>query len=275
MMQSNQGSKRKTALITGATSGIGHQLSKLFAQNGYNLVLVARDEPKLEQRSDELKKAFGISTKVISKDLSVISSPEEIFVEVQRESIQIDILVNNAGFQEYGPFSETDLQNEIQMIQVHIASLTHLTKLFLPGMLKQGHGRILNLGSTGSFIPGGPLNAVYCATKAYVLSFSEAIAEELKNTKITVTALCPGATNTAFAQRAQIEDIRLFKFGVMDAKKVAEIGYHALMKGKRIVVPGIANKLTVFSLRYMPRRLLTTITGFIMGRNNNIPKSQP
>lgn len=258
----------KTALVTGASHGIGYEMSRLFARNGYNLVLVARNEQRLGQIADEFKEAFGIKVKVIARDLSLGTAPDEIFAELERKAIPVDILVNNAGFQEYGLFSETDLHKELQMIQVHIAALTHLTKLFLPAMLKRGHGRILNVGSTGSFTPGGPFNAVYCATKAYVLSFSEAIDEELKGTGVTVTALCPGATSTEFARRADIEDIRLFKFqcGVMDAKKVAEIGYRAMMKGKRSVVAGIANKLTVLSLKWMPRRLMTTTAKFLMSR---------
>lgn len=258
----------KTALVTGASQGIGYEMSRLFAGNGYNLVLVARDARRLGQIDAEIKVEFGIKVKVIVMDLSVANAPDEIFAALEREEISVDVLVNNAGFQEYGPFSETDLHKELQMVQLHIATLTHLTKLFLPGMLGRGQGRVLNVGSTGSFIPGGPFNAVYCATKAYVLSFSEAISEELKGTGVTVTALCPGATRTEFARRGDIEDIRLFKFqsGVMAARKVAEIGYQALMKGKRIVVAGMANKLTVLSLKWLPRSLMTTTTRFLMSR---------
>lgn len=258
----------KTALVTGASQGIGYELGRLFARNGYNLVLVARDGQRLGQIAGEFKAEFGIKAKVIAMDLSVSTAPEEIFAELEREEIPVDILVNNAGFQEYGPFSGTDLHKELQMIQLHITTLTHLTKLFLPGMLGRGQGRIMNVGSTGSFIPGGPFNAVYCATKAYVLSFSEAISEELKGTGVTVTALCPGATSTEFARRGDIEDIRLFRFqsGVMAALKVAEIGYHAMMKGERIIVAGMANKLTVLSLKWLPRSLMTTTTRFLMSR---------
>lgn len=263
-----QDKQSKTALITGATSGIGYELSRLFARNGHNLVLVARNDRRLNQIAVEFRETFGISIKIIARDLSVRTSPDDIFSELEREEIPVDILVNNAGFQEYGPFFETDMQNELQMIQLHISTLTHLTKLFLPGMLKRGHGKIMNVGSTGSFVPGGPLNAVYCASKAYVLSFSEAIAEELEGTGVWVTALCPGATSTEFARRAQIDDIRLFKFpwGVMNPRKVAEVGYRALMKGERSVVAGIANKMTVFSLRYMPRRVMTKMTKYLMSR---------
>jgi len=149
-------------MITGSSSGIGYEFSKLFAQDGYNLVLVARNKQKLKQLADELEGNFGISVKIISKDLSVATAPQEIFDEIQQESIQIDALVNNAGFNVYGPFSETNLMVELQMIQVNLISLTHLTKLFLPGMLRKGSGSVLNVGSTGSFVPGGPLNAVYC-----------------------------------------------------------------------------------------------------------------
>ncbi|MDO9399518.1 MAG: SDR family oxidoreductase [bacterium] len=266
MIDQNKNNK-KTALITGASSGIGCELSKLFARDGYNLVLVARNKQRLEQVADELREKFGISTKVVPKDLSVTTSPKEIFDELQQESIQIDILVNNAGFGVYGVFSETDITKDLQMIQVNLVSLTHLTKLFLPGMLKQGYGRILNVGSIGSFVPG-PLNAVYCATKAYVLSFSEGIAEEIEGSGISVTVLCPGATRTEFHKRAQMEGINLLKFGVMDAQTVAKIGYRALMKGnKRVVIPGAYNRIQMFLTRFMPRKILAKTVRYQMSEH--------
>lgn len=255
----------KTALITGATSGIGYELSKLFAQKGYNLVLVARNKTRLENLTAEFKLKFSTSITIIPKDLSQAASPKEIFNELQENSVQIDILVNNAGFNEYGPFSETDLHKELQMIQLNIVSLTYLTKLLLPGMLRRKYGKILNVGSTGSFVPG-PLNAVYCATKAYVLSFSEAIAEELKETDVTVTTLCPGATKTEFAQRANIEDLKLFQGNLMDAERVAKVGYNALMQGKTSVIAGWANKLTVFSLRFTSRNMAAKMVKGMMSR---------
>lgn len=264
-MKNNQGQEQKTALITGATSGIGCELSRLFAENGYNLVLVARNQQRLEHLASEFKQKFLITTNIISKDLSSPTSPEEIFAELHDKSIHIDVLVNNAGFNEYGPFSETDLQKELQMIQVNLVSLTHLTKLLLPGMLKNNYGKILNVGSTGSFA-STPLNAVYCATKAFVLSFSEAIAEELRGTGVTVTTLCPGATKTEFARRAKMEDTKLFQGNLMDAKKVAVMGYHALMRGKTSVITGCANKLTVFSLRFTPRNMVTKIGRSLLSR---------
>lgn len=256
---------KKTALITGASSGIGYELSKLFAQDGYNLVLVARDKQRLNQRADELRETFGALIRVIPKDLSISTSAKEIFDELQHESIQIDILVNNAGFNVYGPFSGTDLKKELQMIKVSVVSFTQLIKLFLPEMLKHGYGRILNIGSTGSFVPG-PLNAVYCATKAYVLSFSEALAEELKGKGVTVTTICPGPTHTEFAKRAQIEDINLFKGPVMDATAVAKIGYRALMKGKGVVICGFYNKLQIFLTRFTPRKIVAKIVKYQMSK---------
>ncbi len=256
---------KTAALITGASSGIGYELAKLFAQNGHNLVLVARNQSKLQKLADELEEKFGIWLKIFPKDLSLLASPDEVYAELAQDSIQIDILVNNAGFQEYGPFFETDLNKELQMIQVNLTSLTQLTKLFLPGMLEQGHGKIMNVGSTGSFAPG-PLNAVYCATNAYVLSFSEAIAEELDGTGVTVTALCPGATRTDFIAKAGMEDVNLFQGQIMDARTVAEVGYRALMKGKRVAVPGVGNQVTTLAPRFLPRRLVTRASKNLMSR---------
>lgn len=259
-MKNNQ-----TVLITGATSGIGFELSHLFAKDGYSLVLVARNKERLENMANNFRNNYGVRTLAISQDLSLPSSPEEIFDQLQKNSVQIDILVNNAGFNEYGPFSETVLNKELEMIYVNIISLTCLTKLLLPAMIEHKYGQILNVGSTGSFAPG-VFNAVYCATKAYVLSFSEAIAEELKGTGVTVTALCPGATKTEFAKRANMEDVKLFQSNLMGAKKVAEIGYNALLNGKRTIIAGCGNNLTIFSLRFTPRNMVTKISKIIMSR---------
>jgi len=255
----------KTALITGASSGIGYEIAKVFAREGYNLVLVARDKGRLSQLADELKERFGLSVKVIPKDLSVGTSAQEIYDEFGRESVKIDVLVNNAGLIVYGNFHETDLSKELQMIQVNLVSLTQLTKLFLKDMVKEGHGKILNVGSTGSFAPG-PLNAVYCATKAYVLSLSEALAEELKGSGVTVTALCPGATTTELQKKAQMDDIRYLR-NRMDARTVAEIGYRGLMAGKRVVVPGVYNRLQILSVRFTPRNVVTRMVKFVMERD--------
>jgi len=247
--------QRSTALVTGASSGIGRELARTLARNGHDLVLVARDAHRLDQLAADLRAEYSITTRVIPKDLSVNTSAQEIFDELQKERIRINVLVNNAGFDVYGNFCETDLIKELQMIQVNLTSLTQLTKLFLKDMKDQGYGRILNLGSTGSFVPS-PLNAIYSATKAYVLSFSQAIAEELHGTGVTVTVLCPGATKTEFHQRAKMESVRLLRFGVMDARTVAEVGYKAMLAGKGVVVPGLSNKLQIFSTRFTPSSLV-------------------
>lgn len=254
-----QNNRKRTALITGASGGIGYEFVKLFAQDGYNLVLVARSEQKLNQIADELKSKFGIDVKVIAKDLANPSAPEEIFSQLQQASIKIDILINNAGFASYGLFNETDLTAELQMLQVNVVCLTHLTKLFLKDMVKQGYGKILNLASTAAFQPG-PLMAVYFASKAYVLSLSEAIANELEGTGVTVTALCPGPTESNFQKRAAMEDSKLVSGQkIMDAETVAKIGYDALFDNKTVVVPGLKNKLLTESVRFTPRKLVTKI----------------
>lgn len=257
---------RKTALITGASSGIGYEFTKLFARDGYNLVLVARSEQQLQKLADELREKHGIAVEVIAKDLSNANTPDEIFAELQQESLTVDALVNNAGFATYGKFSEIDLNAELQEMQVNMVTLTHLTKLFLPGMLKKGWGKILNVASTAAFQPG-PLMAVYYATKAYVLSFSEALAEELRGTGVTVTALCPGPTQSGFQKRANMEDSRLFRGRkVADAATVARIGYRGLMTNKTVVIPGLRNKVLAESVRFVPRKVATRVAGNMQER---------
>ncbi|HEX6554308.1 MAG TPA: SDR family oxidoreductase [Ktedonobacteraceae bacterium] len=250
--------REKNALITGASSGIGYELTRLFAHDGYNLVLVARNQKQLMQIADEFKETYSVSAKVISKDLTAASAPEEIFTELQQESIGIDALVNNAGFATYGLFSETDLDAELQLMQVNMVTLTHLTKLFLPGMLNKRTGKILNLASTAAFQPG-PLMAVYYATKAYVLSFSEALANELHGTGVSVTALCPGPTESGFQKKANMEDSKLFSGKIMDAQTVARIGYRGLMTNKTVVIPGLRNKILVETVRFSPRKMVTRV----------------
>lgn len=248
----------RSVLVTGASSGIGYELAMLFARDGHDLVLVARNKPRLMQLADELQDRWGVSVKVVVKDLSEPSAPGEIFGELQDERIGIDVLVNDAGFGTYGLFSESDLPSQLEMVQVNIASLTHLTRLFLGEMLRNGNGKILNVASTAAFQPG-PLMAVYYATKAYVLSFSEALANELKGSGVTVTVLCPGPTRTEFHQRANMEDSRLVRGQVlryMDAETVAAAGYRGLVSGKTLVIPGLRNKLGVFAVRLSPRSLV-------------------
>jgi len=250
---------RKTALITGASSGIGYEFTRLFAKNGYNLVLVARSEKQLMQVAQELQEQFGVSVKVIVKDLSNASAPEEVFTELEQEGVTIDVLINNAGFATYGMFAEIDLATELQEMQLNMVTLTHLTKLFLPDMLKRRQGNILNVASTAAFQPG-PLMAVYYATKAYVLSFSEALANELRGTGVSVTALCPGPTESGIQKRAKMEDSALVSGKkMMDAARVAHSGYRALMAGKTVVIPGLKNKLLAVAVRFSPRKVATQV----------------
>jgi len=246
------------ALITGASSGIGYELALLFAKNGHNLILVARQKNKLLQLADELKKNYKIETLIFSLDLSHTNGAEEIFGQVKEKSIHVNYLVNNAGFYVKGAFSETSWEEEQKLVQLQCLNHTQLTKLFLPAMLKQGKGGILNIGSTASFVPG-PFNAVYCAAKSFVLSFSEAIAEEVSGSGVTITALCPGGTNTAFQDLSK-RGKSIF-FPTMKASRVAKTGYKALMKGKRVIIPGMGYKIQVFFIRFIPRNLVSKLTG--------------
>lgn len=259
MNKTNNHQRKQTALITGAANGIGYELAYIFAQNDYNLVLIDRIETKLQRVALYFQEQFSVSVKTIVKDLSKITSPEEIFLELQEENIQVDVLVNNAGFGTYGFFHETNLTDELEMLQVNLVCTTHLTKLFLKNMVKQGQGKILNVSSAAAFQPG-PLMAVYFATKAYILSFSEALANELENTGVTVTVLCPGTTQSAFHERTGMADSQLLKSKrMMNAATVANIGYRGLMEGKTIVIPGIINKIMAKSVRFIPRNLVTKI----------------
>jgi short-subunit dehydrogenase len=249
--------KRETALITGASSGIGLDLARVMARD-FDLILSARSQAKLEQTAGELQQQHGNHVHVIPADLARQEGPEQLFSEIKRRGLRVDALVNNAGFGGYGAFADAGLQTELEMIQLNITSLTHLTKLALPGMLERKHGRVMNVASTAGFLPG-PLMAVYFATKAYVVSFSEAIANELKDRGITVTCLCPGATETGFAKRADMEGSRLFKMGTMSSSDVARAAYRAMMRGKTLAITGARNWLMVESVRLTPRKMATAI----------------
>jgi len=249
---------RTTALITGASFGIGLELARIFAREGYNLVLVARSADKLRQLASELEKAHGTRSLILGADLASPGAAAYVLDQTTRADLIVDVLVNNAGFGQFGFFADNDLEQCLQQIQVNITTLTHLTRLYLPGMIQRGNGRILNVASTAAF-QAGPLMAVYYATKAYVLHFSEAIANELKGTGVTVTCLCPGATVTEFHKRANMTNINLLKFGAMDARTVAEDGYRALMAGKPLVISGFKNWLIAQSVRFSPRQLVTAV----------------
>lgn len=258
--------EREVALITGASSGIGRELTKLFAEYGFDLVLVARNEAALNEIASQLTARQPVSVTVVPKDLSLPQAPEEIYDTLKQASIAVDVLVNNAGTQVYGALQDTDTSEQLRLIQVNLVALTHLTMLFGREMVDRGRGRILNVASTGAFSPT-PLNAIYCATKAYVLSFSEAIARDLEGTGVTVTCLCPGATETRFAKRAGIENVRLFQAFVMNARDVARAGYRGLMSSKTTVVPGVYNQILVSLVRFTPRRLVTRIGKYLMSRS--------
>lgn len=239
-------------LVTGASSGIGRELALQFALHGMDLVLVARSREKLEQLADELRTKHQVAAEVICADLSKEAEVRGLFEETERRGLQIDILVNNAGFGDMAHFWDVPPERYQQVIAVNIAALTQLTRLYLPGMMQRKQGRILNVASTASFQPG-PNVAVYFATKAYVLSLSEALWTELRGTGVTVTCLAPGPTRTAFGDQAHMQHTPLFRFALMEAEPVARAGYHATMKGKSLVVPGVANKLTTLSAKIWPR----------------------
>jgi len=256
----------RTALITGASGGIGYELAKLFAHDHYDLVLVARSAAKLAQFADELQRQFGVSAKPIALDLTASPAPQFLFDQLQREGVTVDVLVNNAGYGVLGEFAEIPLEETLGQIQLNITALTHLTKLFVAPMLERHSGKILNVASTAGFQPG-PRMAVYYATKAYVISFSEALANELQGTGVTVTCLCPGATDTGFAKRAGNDQTLLFKqLRPMDAKTVARDGYRALMAGKTLAISGFRNWLIAESVRFSPRKLVTTISRKVLDK---------
>jgi len=255
-------SSRPVALITGASGGIGLELARLCAKGGHDLILVARRQAKLEEIAKYLSGMYQVRTELIVADLADPETPAAIMEEVDRRGLGIDVLINNAGFGDWGLFGRADLERQLAMIQVNIVALTQLTRLALPRMVSQRRGRILNVASTAGFAPG-PLMAVYYATKAYVISFSEAISNELRGTGITITALCPGPTRTGFAGVAGTEDTNLFHRGVMDPAPVAEAGYRGMMRGRAVVIPGVANKLLVQSIRIGPRWLVRAVTRWL------------
>jgi hypothetical protein len=250
---------RNTALITGASFGIGLELARIFAREGHNLVLVARSADRLRALASELEKSQATRSLILAADLTEPGAAAYVLDQTKRANITVDILVNNAGFGQYGLFVENDLEECLRQVQLNITTLTHLTRLYLPEMIARKSGRILNVASAAAFMPG-PLMAVYFATKAYVLHFSEAIANELAGSGVTVTCLCPGATTTEFHKRAKATAMRFLKWGTMDAHTVAEDGYRALMAGKPVAISGFGNWLLVQSVRFGPRSLVTAIT---------------
>lgn len=249
----------ETALVTGASGGIGEELARLLAAGGANLVLVARSHDKLAALARDLSAAHRVQARALACDLSAPDATDRIVAELRAHGIAVDILVNNAGFATYGLFVETPADEEARLLQVNIVALTNLTKRLLPGMVERRHGRVLNVASTAGFQPG-PLMAVYYASKAYVLSLSEALANETEGTGVSVTCLCPGPTRTGFQDRARMRESKLFTtLAVMNAADVARAGYDGMMAGRAIVIPGLSNKLAVQVLRVSPRAMATRV----------------
>ncbi|MEK7818778.1 MAG: SDR family oxidoreductase [Bacteroidota bacterium] len=257
--------KNKNAvLITGASSGIGFEFARVFASKGNNLVLVARRKNKLLELKKELESNFNISVSVIPLNLAEPKSSEELFSKLIKNNFVIDVLINNAGFGYYGEFLSKDTLVDEEMINLNILTLTKLTKLIANEMVKRASGKILNIGSTAGFQPG-PLMSLYCATKAFVNSFSEALANELKGTCVTVSVLCPGATESEFRIVAGSSNSRIFhKRKIPTSLDVAEFGYKFLMSGKPIAIHGFTNKFLVFSARFTPRRIVVSVAKFFI-----------
>ncbi len=249
----------KTALITGASSGIGKELCAIHAERGGDLVVVARRKDKLEQIKIALEREYAVKVMVISKDLSLAGAPKEVYDDIKNAGIEINYLINNAGFGGIGKFYEREMETDLTMINLNIVALTALTRLYLPDFIKRGSGKILNVSSTASLMPG-PLQAVYYATKAYVTFFSNAIAEELHGTNVTVTNLMPGATETEFGRISGMDKTQLFKYAA-SSRKVAEDGYNGMVKGKIDVISGLPFilKIMLKMVPFFPKRMVLKI----------------
>lgn len=250
---------KKTTLVTGASSGIGLELARECAANGHDLVIVARREERLEDFAKTVRKEFDVNVNIVVMDLSVDGSRKNLFDQVKSQNIEIDYLINNAGFGDYGPFVDSNLDRQIEMVNLNVMALTELTRLFLPDMVGRRQGAILNVASTAAF-QAGPMMSVYFATKAFVLHFSEAVANEVHQTGVRVVALCPGTTESEFADIAQAERSLMFNMRKLPtSKQVARYGYVSMIKGKRVAVHGLLNKILIFSVRLVPRKVVTAI----------------
>lgn len=249
----------QTALITGASGGIGLELARCFAKSGYNLVLVARSVDKLETNAAELAREFRVRADAISSDLSRIGAGAELVKTLEARGLSIDVLVNNAGYGINAPFAETELAGQLGMLDLNMRALVELTGLLWPRLLQSGRGGVLNVASTAAFQPG-PMMAVYCATKAFVLSFTEALWEEGRGTGVRVSCLCPGATATGFADRSGVGKTRLFQNGgVMSARRVARMGYVAFQANRRVKITGLSNALMAWGAKFSPRTMVLKI----------------
>lgn len=268
MSTSNPFYSPKTALITGASSGIGLELAHLFARDGYRLVLLARNRNTLRQIGDDLQARYSVTVRIAPKDLAHPATPTELYQELQEAGVVLDVLVNNAGFGLSGAFQTTDWNMENEMMQVNMVAATHLTKLFLP-QIRAREGKIMNVASTAAFQPG-PFMSVYYASKAYLLSFSEALAEELEGSGVTVTCLCPGPVKTNFQRRAYLEGTAMVNSPLLvDVREVARLGYEGMMQGRRLVIPGWKNRAGVELLRISPRAVVTKVVRRLQEKKND------
>ena len=257
----------KTALITGASGGIGLELARIHASKGDNLVLIARSGDRLSQIKTDLESKYNVKVHFLVRDLSQPGAALKVFTEVNNHGIEIDYLINNAGFGDFGLFTDTKWEKQESMINLNITALTHLAWLFIPGMIKRGGGKILNVASLAAFTPG-PTMSVYFASKAYVLSFSEALNNELKDKGITVTALCPGSVDTKFHEVALGDPALVREREMMSAREAAEAGYNAMMKGKPVIIPGFKNSLVAFVSRFVPREVVVKSARKIQEKKN-------
>jgi short-subunit dehydrogenase len=257
----------KYALITGATMGIGYELAKIFAENGYNLVIVARTESDLQQRADEFTNQYGVQVLPIAKDLMDPNAAFDLYNEVRTKGIVVNVLVNDAGQGQFGLFVESDLNRLLEIIQLNVSSLTILTHLFLKDMVSRNEGKILQLASIASELPG-PWQAVYHATKAYVLHLTEALIRELKDSDVSLTALQPGATDTDFFNKADMQNSRILDTNLSDPAKVARDGYEALMSGDDKIVSGFMNKAMVAMSNIMPEKTVAAQMDKMQGPKN-------
>ncbi len=264
----NKTSEEKTVLITGSTSGIGLEFVKLCAGLNYNIIAIGRDPEKLKLMKSDIEIKCKVKIETVIVDLSNTEEVLNLFQQIESKNTYIDILINNAGTGVFGEFKDTDFTKELSMINVNIVALSFITKIVLNKMLIRGNGKILNVASTAAFKPG-PLMAVYYATKAYVLSFSQAVATEIKGTNISLTVLCPGPVNTKFLKKSSDRELQYINYGKMsDPKKIAAAGMKALEKNRLVAVPGFRNKLNVFAVKIIPSKILMEI--IYRSRKNNI-----
>ena len=265
MTDNQEETRRQTALITGASSGIGLELARLFAADGYDLVLVARRTQPLKKLAEELHAQHGVSIRSYSRDLSEPHAADELWVDLTKAGITVDALVNNAGAGLYGPLADTDAEALQRLVQLNVASLTALTRLALPGMLQRRWGRVLNVASVAGYQPGGPRMAAYYATKSYVLSFSKGLAGELSGSGVSVTALCPGPTSTSFEERSGASDTVLYRrVPSMTARAVARAGYRGMKWRLKVVIPGLLAKIFAFAGELPPRRIALEVNRWLL-----------